>query len=591
MQLQNMFRSIQWRIAIPFTFLILLSMGISGFYVVDFVRDERIDDLKSQLEGEALLIAEASLPDIENPSIEELDNLAEILGERIDARVTIIGNDGTVFGDSDEDPASMENHLNRLEVQEALSTGVGESQRYSTTVDDRLMYVAVPVEVNGTVLGVARVALSTTDVDNSVASLQRNVGIAIGVAAAFTILIALYIARSTTRPLKALTNAAKRISAGELEQTIYPETQDESAELAEAFNEMARNLKALFQDLSVERNKLAAVLDAMVDGVVMTDVSGTVVMANPAAGKMFGFEESAAAGRRLIEIIPDHEVDEIFRSYSSTGEVQVRQIEQVPKGRLLQVIVSPVAYHEAMGSLLIFQDLTQVRRLQSVRQNFIANISHELRTPLASIKAVTETMSEGLVNDPEMARQFLAKIDSETDRMTQMVRELAELSRIETGQMELQLAPLDINSVVEECISRLEPQIDRKQINLVRSLGQDLPGVRAENERIQQVLTNLLHNAIKFTPGGGEIRVSTVPEDDGVVVSIADNGVGISPDDLPHVFERFYKADKARSSEGTGLGLAIAKHLVQVHGGRIWAESGPEPGTTFSFKLPLSSET
>ncbi len=582
---KNMFHSIQWRIAIPFTFLILISMGLSGFYVVEFVRDERIDDLKSQLQGEAILIAEASLTSITDPIPDDLDALAKTLGERINVRVTIIGIDGTVYGDSTNDPASMENHSDRPEVEEVLKTGFGQSRRYSTTDEDRLMYVAVPIEINDTILGVSRVALSTTDVDNSIGNLQRNVGIAISVAAIFTILVALYIARTTTRPIKALTNAAKKMSAGELDQTIYTETKDESAELAAAFNEMARNLKTMFGDLSTERNKLAAVLDTMADGVVMTDVSGTVVMANPAAGKLFGFEPDTAVGHRLIELIPDHEVDEVFKNYLRTGEIQVRRIEQVTKGRLLQVIVSRVSYHEAVGSLLIFQDLTEVKRLQTIRQRFIGNISHELRTPLASIKAVVETLKDGAIHDNHVANDFMDRIDTEIDRMTQMIRELAELSRIETGQIELKLVPVNVETVIDLAIAELKPQADRKGIILEKQLSTDLQPVLAEDERILQVLTNLIHNAIKFTPKEGKVTISATSENSTVIVSVADTGTGIHPDDLPHVFIRFYKADKARSTEGTGLGLAIAKHIIQAHKGEIWVDSKMEQGSVFSFRL------
>ncbi len=584
-----MLRSIQWRITVFYVLLILISMGALGFFLVTFVEDKRIDDLRSQLEGEALLVGEASLSLLaDGADPQEIDALANTLGRKIEARVTIVSTDGTVLGDSEEDPVVMENHSDRPEIEEALSGGIGSSTRYSSTVQGKMMYVAVPFGSGGSVQGIARVSLPVAEVEDASNQLIKTIGLAMGITTIVAILAAIYIARLTARPIRLVTEAAKRISAGKLDQQIYIDTRDETAELAASFNEMARNLNVKIGDLSTETNKLLAVLHTMDDGVVMTDVEGTIVMANPAAGKLFNFSPEKSAGFNLTKIIPDHEVNNAFRDYLRTGQPQSRQIEQVPSGKLLWMIISKLSYHDAAGALFIFQDLTEISRLQTTRQKFIANISHELRTPLASIKAVTETLNDGLVSDPEMAKTFLDKIDNEVDRMTQMVRELTELSRIESGQMELHPLPLDINALVQECISRMEQQANRKRIEIVKSLQNNLPEVNVESDRIQQVLVNILHNAIKFTPEGGRITVSTMQKDNGVIVSVADNGIGISPHDLPHVFERFYKADKARSSEGTGLGLAIAKHIIQAHGGEIWAESELEQGSVFSFKLPVS---
>jgi two-component system phosphate regulon sensor histidine kinase PhoR len=479
----------------------------------------------------------------------------------------------------------MENHIDRPEMQQALGEGFGESTRYSSTLGQEMMYVAIPFEIDGTVAGIARVALPTSEVDESVNRIMATIGIVMGIMTVVSVLMALYLARITARPIKEVTAAVKRISAGQIDQTIRARTKDETAELASAFNEMAHNLKSMIGNLSTETNKLKAVLETMDDGVLMTDIHGIIIMANLAAGKMFGFAPDAVAGRRLMEVILDSEVNAVFKSYLKTGHQQSVQIDQTSTGRLLRVIASGISYHEGVGALLMFQDLTEVRRLQTIRQKFIANISHELRTPLASIKAVTDTLSEGIVSDPEMARDFLNRIDTEIDRMTQIVRELAELSRIETGQMALKPAPIELGPFLKECVSSLKPQADRKHITLAASIETGFPSIQAESERIQQVLINLIHNAIKFTPEGGSVTVSAKSEGNSVVISVADNGV-----DLPHVFERFYKVDKARSGEGTGLGLAIAKHIIRAHGGEIWVESEFEQGSTFSFRLPVSPE-
>ncbi len=586
-----MLRSIQWRIAVSYVLLILISMGGLGIFLVNYVEDERIDDLQSQLEDEARLVGENSLAllNIGNNEI-EIEALANTLGQKIEARVTIISFDGVVMGDSEENHQVMENHFQRPEVQNALNNGFGTSTRYSNTTEKRMMYVAIPFGSNDSMQGIARVSLPVAEVENSINRMVTTIGLSMGITTIMAILVAVYIARLTTRPIRMVTEAAKEISAGKINQKIYIDTRDETGELAAAFNEMAQNLNVKIGDLSTETNKLLAVLHTMDDGVVMTDVGGIVVMANPAAGNLFDFSPEEAVGIKLVKIISDHEVGDAFKAYLKTGKPQSRQIERIPSGKLLRMIVSELSYHDAVGALFIFQDLTEVSRLQTIRQKFIANISHELRTPLASIKAVTETLSEGLISDPEVTNNFLSKIDGEVDRMIQMIRELTELSRIETGQMELKLVPQDINAIVEECVSRLEPQASRKQIKIAHSLEVDLPNVKVENDRVQQVLINILHNAVKFTHGGGEITVSTIHKDDDVVISVTDNGVGISPDDLSHVFERFYKADKARSGEGIGLGLAIAKHIIRAHDGEIWVESEIDQGSTFSFRLPANLE-
>ncbi len=408
--------------------------------------------------------------------------------------------------------------------------------------------------------------------------------LAMGLATLLSILVALFIARAITRPIKAVTQAANRIASGEIDQKIHVETRDESAELAHAFNEMARSLKEMMGALSTEKNRLAAVLSTMADGVLMTDAGGNVLMVNPAAEKLFCCEEKAAIGHPLIETIPDHEIRDTLQSCLKSGQPQTAQIES--RGRFLRVIASPIMDNGMSGALLIFQDLTEVKRFQTMRQEFVGNISHELRTPLASMKAVLETLNEGAIDDRPKLNDFLTMMGGEVDRMTRLVRELAELSRIETGQNKLKIAPVDLNSVIDQAITKLKPQAERKQIDILRQCDPSLPAIPAEEGRIEQVLINLLHNAIKFTPAGGRIIVSAESEGESVVVTVEDTGVGIPAEDLPHVFARFYKADKARSSEGTGLGLAIAKHIIQAHGGKIWARSEEGRGSTFSFRLP-----
>jgi two-component system phosphate regulon sensor histidine kinase PhoR len=578
-----MFRSIQWRITVPFILLIVVSMGILGIYLANSTRSSQLDSLRSQLENEARITAEASLPGFLSPDKSEtLDALAKKLGEQIDARVTIIALDGTVLGDSDQDPSVMENHANRPEVKDALATGVGESTRYSTTLGQKMMYVAVPISYQGETLGVARVSLPLTTAESLVRQVTVSIIVAMAVATLLVVLAAWIIARLTTRPIRKLTTAAKKIASGELGQKITIEARDEVGELAHAFNEMSAKLKELVETISEDRTRLASILNNMADGVIMTDTEGNISLANQAAEKLFNFKE--AKNKPLIEVLRDHEVDEVLKLCLKTAEMQSVQYESGVSKRYLRAIAIPVAHS---GVLLLFQDLTELRNLQTTRRELIGNISHEFRTPLAGIKAMVETLRGGAVDEKKAARDFLTRIDSEVDRLTQMVAELTEISRIETGKAELKLEPVDLNQLVEEAIAQLSPQAERQKLTVVKELASDLSSVPADRARVRQVIVNLLHNAIKFTGPGGKITVTTQGRGDAVAVDIADTGTGIASDDLPHVFERFYKGDKARSGGGTGMGLAIAKHVVEAHGGSIRVQSEEGKGSTFSFSLPL----
>jgi two-component system phosphate regulon sensor histidine kinase PhoR len=578
-----LFRSIQWRITIPFVLLVVVIMGGLGAYLAISTRSSQLDSLRSQLESEARITAEASLPGfISQDEAENLDALAKKLGAEIEVRVTIIARDGTVLGDSEEDPSTMENHGSRPEVIDALNSGLGESTRYSTTLGQRMMYVAVPVFYAGEVLGVARVSLPLTAVESVVQRVTFSIIIAMVAAAVLVIIAAWLIARLTTRPIRQLTAASRRITSGELGQKITIEARDEVGELAHAFNEMSARLKELVERISEDRARLATILDNMADGVIMTDAEGNISLANQTAKKLFNIKEPE--GKPLIEAVRDHEVDELLKLCLKTAKMQSVQYESGTSKRYLRAIAVPIT---GSGVLLLFQDLTSLRNLQTTRRELIGNISHEFRTPLAGIKAMVETLHGGAIDDKKAAGDFLSRIDSEVDRLTQLVAELTELSRIETGRAELKLEPVDINNLMEEVTAQLSPQVKRGKLTMVKELATDLPPVPADAARVRQVMLNLLHNAIKFTDDGGKITVSTRKEGDSVTTFVADTGRGIASDDLPHVFERFYKGDKARAGEGTGMGLAIAKHIVEAHGGNIRVESEEGRGSTFSFSLPL----
>ncbi len=583
-----MLRSIYWKITIPLIALVLLTMGILGFYMINSTRNTQISHLESQLVDEAKLVANISMPSFVDPAKnEELDTVAKRIGNEIGTRITLITISGIVLGDTDQDPLTMENHATRPEVVAALASGVGQATRYSATLHENMMYLAVPVTDQGKVLGIARVALPLTIVESSVNSTVTTIVWAIAIAALLVIIATALLARMITRPVRQITRAAEGIAAGKLEQQIPIRTNDEIGRLGRAFNEMSSNVKNTMAAISGERGRLVAVLSSLSDGVVMTDSQGGVVLDNPSAERLFNFKEMTATGKPLIESIHDHDIDNVVKKCLDTAHEQSAQVESTA-GRFIRVIAVPITTGNTTGALVLFQDLTELRSLQTMRREFVGNISHELRTPLAAIKAIVDTLRDGAINEKEAAVDFLNRLDFEVDGMTQMVAELIELSRIETGKIKLKLEPVKLNLLVEEVIARLSPQAERKQVSLAAELSPELPDVPADKERIRQVILNIVHNAIKFTPAGGRVVVSTKLDGQSVVTWVSDTGIGISKEDLPHIFERFFKADKSRSTSGTGLGLAIAKHSVQTHGGSVWVQSEQGKGSTFGFNLPLN---
>ena len=583
-----MLRSIRWKIAVPFVVLILASIWALGFYISNFMVNTHMTTLRSQLTDQARLVSNMAEPYI-NVDTEGLDDLAKELGQQIDARVTIIDQDGWVIGDSESDPTTMENHADRLEVVEAISGVVGVSTRYSLTLGYQMMYVAVPVISDGAEIGAARVALPLTTVNAYSAHINYVIAIAAAIASALAIVIALLIARVTTNPVRQLTQMSRRIAEGELDQKIHVSSRDEIGELAQSFNQMSARLNDMVTLISGERDKMSAILSNMADGALIIDGQGKVAMVNDAAEKILNLAEQEMLSCSLIEVVRDHELANVFTRCMESGEQQSGQAETEPDRKLLRMIATPVETNGETGCLIILQDLTELRRLETVRRDFVSNISHELRTPLASIKALTETLQEGAIADQSVAHDFLERLNVEVDKLEQMVQELGQLSRIESGEVTFNIESIEIGDVIGQVSQRLRPQADRAGLRLETEYPATLPQALMDREQVEYVLLNLLHNAIKFTPQGGKIMVSANIRGDALAISVADTGVGIPSEDISRIFERFYKTDRARAGGGTGLGLAIAKHIVHAHGGTIWAESIEGKGSIFTFTLPLAS--
>ena len=590
-----MFHSIRWRITIPFVLLSLFSLLALGLYISSFVRQTYLDNLETKLTTEARMIGDVLAPLLQSGTVgPELDAAAQHWAALLEARVTIVAPDGVVLGESHENRAQMDNHATRPEIAAALASGQGSSTRFSHTVGYQMMYTAVAITLDGQTLGVARVAVPLQDVEADVAHIQRILMTATLLVIALTVLLAALIASRTTRPVRQLTQAARQMAAGELGSSPIPATPDEVGQLAKAFNLMSTQLRDQINALQSERAKLSAVLQKMTDGVLIVDQEGRVQLLNAAAEKMFAVDQAAAIGRPLVEVTRHHQPVEMWQHCQDSGEGQSASFELGRKNLTLAGVATPLGPLLPGSTLLLFQDLTRQRQTEAIRRDFISNVSHELRTPLASLKALTETLQSGALDDPPAAQRFLGQMETEVDSLSLMVSELLELSRIESGRVPLELKPTRPLDILSPAYERLYLQAERSHLTLSIDCPADLPPVLADAVRVEQVVVNLLHNAIKFTPEGGQVRVSAglhaEQDQPGQVMrfSVQDSGIGIAPADLPRIFERFYKVDRSRASSGTGLGLAIARHLVEAHGGQIWAESELGQGSTFYFTIPLA---
>jgi len=581
-----MMRRIRWRIAVPYVVLILLVMTGLVLYLSGLLQDAYESVLQDRLVAEASLVLDRLESSLQSGDTGDLDQQARRWSDLSGVRITVIQTDGLVLGESHKDRAQLDNHLYRLEVQHALDGDVGLSVRFSQTLGYRMMYVAVPRVTGDRVTHVVRLAYPLSEVEAGVTALRRLL-VMVSVTAAFIgVLLSIGIAERITKPVRLLTRVAQRMTEGDLEARLLPTTRDEIGDLTHAFNEMATALRDKIDVLADERGRSSAVLENMADGVVITNADGRVRLINPAAVRLLDTDEARALGRTFAQVVRNHRVIELWQRCQEGGGEESELIEVGASRAAVRFIISPIRDSDQRSLLVILQDLTRLRHLETVRRDFVSNISHELRTPLASLKALVETLRDGAMNDPPAARRFLDRIDTEVDSLTQMVQELLELSRIESRQAPLRLDAITVDALIGPAVDRLRPQAERAVVRLSVTFEPGLPPVLADAEGIGQVVTNLVHNAIKFTPSGGEIDVSVSGQGDYVTVSVRDTGVGISAEDQPRIFERFYKADRARSGGGTGLGLAIAKHIVESHGGTIGVQSAEGRGSEFWFSLP-----
>jgi two-component system, OmpR family, phosphate regulon sensor histidine kinase PhoR len=586
-----------WRMFLTYAGLIVLGIIASTASIASWQEDEFLGQANRRLKDAGILLKDNVSSRMPVEPAAELQREIRQLGESLEMRLTIISPEGRVLSDSAQENLeavkNMENHGTRTEFVKALRAGEGTSQRNSPTLGDAYYYYAIAIKQDGETLGVVRTALPATVIQEQRSRMRKlfwSIGLILGV---FGLVITYWLTGRLISPINVLTDAAEVITAGRYGERIRLNSNDEFGMLARSFERMSSELgsrETLLRE-SVERQ--TTVLGGMVEGVIAVDRDQHVLFANVAAGTNLGFMPDRVEGLPLLEVVRSHELREIVRQALASDEMVHGEIAwQTRKKKLtLHVQATPLAGKPSQGVVLVLHDVTELKRLEGLRQQFVANVSHELKTPLSSIKAYTETLLNGAIEDPLHARHFLSRIDDQATRLHELILDLLSLARIESGQAALEITNVPLKKLVATCLNGQEERAKASSLKIENLTSDTSLVVRADEEGLQQILGNLIDNAIKYTPAGGAITIRCHEEGNQAVIEVADTGVGIEPEHHSRLFERFYRVDKARSRElgGTGLGLAIVKHLCQAMQGTVSVESEPGKGSVFGVRLPLAN--
>jgi len=527
----------------------------------------------------------------EELDLDEIDYYLEALAEDLPLRLTLIDTEGSVLGDSNYAAEEMENHAGRPEVAAALEGRVESSRRESRTLGKGFIYAAAPVSVDGEIVGVVRVAVEEEDVTPVIFRVWWIILVAFGVLLAVIVMVSLWTERTLTANLGEMREAAAELASGNLERRVAEPDIEDFSELARGFNTMAEQIRLQVEEAAAERGKLEAVLNNISAGVMVTDSESRILLLNPAAEEILAVEQEKAAGRRTIEIFSSKDMDVIVMR-AAAGESVDEEIELIyPQRMSLHLKADPVlgAEGNVIATVSAIEDITALKRLNQVRQDFVANISHELRTPVAVIRALTDSLLDGAVEDSERARRFLKDLDIETMRLSQLIEDLLALSRLEAKDAALQIEEFNLGELIHECLESKGKLAEEYGIQLAVGPGGEEMTMKGERRLLRTALNNLIDNAIKYNHHEGRVTVGYMEKDDVVAIEVTDTGTGIPREELPRIFERFFRVDKARSREtgGTGLGLSIVKHIAELHGGGVSVDSVEGEGSTFTVVIPI----
>jgi len=577
-----------WQLSLTFLALLLAAVFAVDLYVSRVARREYIRISFEELDILSRL-SRSQPPPVDSPTA--LSAWVTWMAQG-GARVTLIAADGTVLADSAENPAVMDNHANRPEIQQALAAGEGRAVRRSPTLSLDLIYLAIRLQDASASPVVLRFARPLKDVDEQLSEFRRRFWIGslavLLVAAGLSFLAA----RQFSSRINRLEQFAARVARGDFTPLPVVRRGDELDALARELNDTAAQLDRTIRSLTDERNRTAAILSSMIEGVAVVTSEERVLFFNPAFAQILGLNPATATGQPLIQLVRDSDLLVLVKRAIAdrslvTGEVAVGTVRQ----RSFAVTASPVRAGDSSGAVIVLHDVSEQRRLERVRRDFVANVSHEFKTPLTAIQGFAETLLGGALDDAQNRRRFVDIIRDHAQRLARLTDDLLKLSLIEVGKLQFHFEPLAPLPLVTSCADTARLKAGQKNISLAVDCPADLPPVLGDSNRLQEVLQNLLDNSVQYTPAGGQITVSAQAGQGEVIFTVADTGIGIPQTDQERIFERFYRVDAARSREvgGTGLGLSIARHIVQAHGGRLWVESAVGRGSRFHFSVPIAS--
>ena len=583
--------TMRWKLLASHLIVALVMGGMLYFWLSAKLGEYMTEETRAGLLSEARLARLTAAREI-GVLRRDAPAMADAVARETRARVTFISLTGEVMGDSEvrgEALKELENHLGRPEVQEALKKGQGSSIRHSATLRMPMLYVALPFHDSVGERGILRLALPLSSLQKTRSSLNSILIISLAAALLVSLALSYFFSNVTSRSLRTMAKIAAQIGNGEFGRRVPVQGRDEVGELANVMNDMAARIEWELKSVAAEKNRLDTILRGMGEGVMVTDSRGIITLVNPAFRTLFDLKEDVE-GKPLIDISRHPSLHDAFKMVIDTKTERVEEAS-LPLGGGKSVLTHwvPLLEKESLqGVVAVFHDISDLKRLEKIRRDFVANVSHELRTPVTVIKGYAETLLGGaLTSDPERAVTFLEKIHRHSERLSNLIADLLVLSELESGVATPEPAPVTVWPVVEHVCALLEEKAAAKKISIEWQGGGETERVLADRAKLEQVLVNLLDNAIKYTPEGGSVNISMSGADGMVTVTVKDTGLGIPDKDLPRIFERFYRVDAARSREqgGTGLGLAIVKHIIQVYGGIVSVESRPGHGSSFSFSL------
>ncbi len=610
---------ISFKLKLFFSYIcvILASFGSIAFFLDKNLEENSLHSIQSSLIIQANLIeSQINRKQLRQEDIPHLESLVKALKLKTNCRITIINNKGRVLADSDktqEEIPQMENHLSRPEVKAAFAGETGINTRYSATLKFNMLYVALPIRDNAEIPGVIRLSLPLEGVQKTLFAIRKIVIIGLAFALIFAFILGSILSGRTINQINRMIQVSRKFSRGDFSHKIIRISKDEVGELAFTLNKMAQDIEDKIKETKAQNQKLAVIFDSMIEGVIVIDKTLNIISINPAVEKIFNVSRKNVEGKAFLEAIRNNDIYEIISNVLFEGKSLSAEIALVlPVHKTFEINATPIfdtsaslgvdpkrlLLNEAEGSqrsdnnivigcLVVIHDITEIKKLETIRKDFVANVSHELKTPLTSIKGFVETLLEGAIDDKENNRNFLKIIRNHTERLDSLVKDLLSLSQLESKEIILKKTNLNLNHLVEDVISGFKSQIKKKNIEIKNELANDI-FLAADKDKIEQVLTNLIDNAIKFNKENGIIRIYCEKTNNEIKIYIEDSGIGIPVKDISRIFERFYRVDKARSRElgGTGLGLSIAKHIVELHDGTIGAESVEDAGSKFWFTLP-----